>query len=85
MSKWKALSSIPTVHLSLPQILMKAEAIEDTLTYESERQGIAYIANCDEFLIISSGKGFLRLNYNDLKTVQSEINGILEEVDRKRW
>ena len=85
MSRWKSTTTIPSINLNVNQILHKADAIDDTLTYESERQGIAYIANCDEFLIISSGKGFLRLNYNELKTVQSEINGILEEVDRKRW
>lgn len=49
------------------------------------KKGIAYVANKDEFLILSASNGYLRMTYEELEEVRKEITGILEEVDRKRW
>lgn len=85
MSRWKATTTIPSVALNINQILHKADAIDDTLTYESEQKGFAYVVNKDELLILSTSSGYLRMTYEELETIRKEITGILEEVDRKRW
>ena len=85
MSRWKATTTIPSIALNVNQILHKADAIDDTLTYESEQKGFAYVANKEEFLILSASSGYLRMTYEELETIRKEITGILEEVDRKRW
>lgn len=85
MSRWKATTTIPSVVLNVNQILHKADAIDDTLTYESEQKGFAYVVNKDELLILSTSSGYLRMTYEELEEVRKEIAGILEEVDRKRW
>lgn len=85
MSRWKATTTIPSVVLNVNQILHKADAIDDTLTYESEQKGFAYVVNKDELLILSTSSGYLRMTYEELETIRKEITGILEEVDRKRW
>lgn len=85
MSRWKATTTIPSVVLNVNQILHKADAIDDTLTYESEQKGFAYVVNKDELLILSASSGYLRMTYEELETIRKEITGILEEVDRKRW
>lgn len=85
MSRWKATTTIPSVVLNVNQILHKADAIDDTLIYESEQKGFAYVVNKDELLILSASSGYLRMTYEELETIRKEITGILEEVDRKRW
>lgn len=85
MSRWKAEATIPSINLNVNQILHKADSIDDTLTYESVKKGIAYVANKEEFLILSASNGYLRMTYEELEEVRKEIAGILEEVDRKRW
>jgi|GEM_PF-709343 hypothetical protein len=85
MSRWKSTTTIPSVVLNVNQILHKADAIDDTLTYESEQKGFAYVVNKDELLILSTSSGYLRMTYEELETIRKEITGILEEVDRKRW
>ena len=85
MSRWKATTTIPSVVLNVNQILHKADAIDDTLTYESVKKGFAYVVNKDELLILSTSSGYLRMTYEELETIRKEITGILEEVDRKRW
>ena len=85
MSRWKSTTTIPSVVLNVNQILHKADAIDDTLTYESVKKGFAYVANKEEFLILSASNGYLRMTYEELGEVRKEITGILEEVDRKRW
>ncbi|MBF1173648.1 MAG: hypothetical protein HXL92_06720 [[Eubacterium] sulci] len=85
MNRWKSTTTIPNINLNVNQILHKADSIDDTLTYESMQKGIAYVANKDEFLILSASNGYLRMTYAELEEVRKEITGILEEVDRKRW
>lgn len=85
MSRWKAEATIPSVSLDVNRILHKADSIDDTLTYESEQKGFAYVVNKDELLILSTSSGYLRMTYEELEEVRKEITGILEEVDRKRW
>lgn len=85
MSRWKSTTTIPSINLNVNQILHKADAIDDTLTYESEQKGFAYVVNKDELLILSTSSGYLRMTYEELEEVRKEIAGILEEVDRKRW
>lgn len=85
MSRWKSTTTIPSINLNVNQILHKADSIDDTLTYESEQKGFAYVVNKDEFLILSTSSGYLRMTYEELETIRKEITGILEEVDRKRW
>lgn len=85
MSRWKSTTTIPSINLNVNQILHKADSIDDTLTYESEQKGFAYVVNKDEFLILSTSSGYLRMTYEELETIRKEIAGILEEVDRKRW
>lgn len=85
MSRWKSTTTIPSINLNVNQILHKADAIDDTLTYESEQKGFAYVVNKDELLILSTSSGYLRMTYEELETIRKEITGILEEVDRKRW
>lgn len=85
MSRWKSTTTIPNINLNVNQILHKADAIDDTLTYESEQKGFAYVVNKDELLILSTSSGYLRMTYEELEVIRKEITGILEEVDRKRW
>lgn len=85
MSRWKSTTTIPSINLNVNQILHKADSIDDTLTYESEQKGFAYVVNKDELLILSTSSGYLRMTYEELEEVRKEITGILEEVDRKRW
>lgn len=85
MSRWKSTTTIPSINLNVNQILHKADSIDDTLTYESEQKGFAYVVNKDELLILSTSSGYLRMTYEELEEVRKEIAGILEEVDRKRW
>lgn len=85
MSRWKSTTTIPNINLNVNQILHKADAIDDTLTYESEQKGFAYVVNKYELLILSTSSGYLRMTYEELETIRKEITGILEEVDRKRW
>lgn len=85
MSRWKSTTTIPSINLNVNQILHKADSIDDTLTYESEQKGFAYVVNKDELLILSTSSGYLRMTYEELETIRKEIAGILEEVDRKRW
>ena len=85
MSRWKSTTTIPSINLNVNQILHKADSIDDTLTYETEQKGFAYAVNKDEFLILSTSSGYLRMTYEELETIRKEITGILEEVDRKRW
>ncbi|WP_314922262.1 hypothetical protein [Mogibacterium diversum] len=85
MSRWKSTTTIPSINLNVNQILHKADSIDDTLTYESEQKGFAYVVNKDELLILSTSSGYLRMTYEELETIRKEITGILEEVDRKRW
>ncbi len=40
MSRWKATTTIPSVVLNVNQILHKADAIDDTLTYESVKKAL---------------------------------------------
>lgn len=85
MSRWKSTTTIPSINLNVNQILHKADSIDDTLTYESEQKGFAYVVNKDELLILSTSSGYLRMTYEELETIRKEITGILEEVNRKRW
>lgn len=85
MNRWKSTTTIPSINLNVNQILHKADSIDDTLTYESEQKGFAYVVNKDELLILSTSSGYLRMTYEELEEVRKEITGILEEVDRKRW
>lgn len=85
MSRWKSTTTIPSINLNVNQILHKTDSIDDTLTYESEQKGFAYVVNKDELLILSTSSGYLRMTYEELETIRKEITGILEEVDRKRW
>lgn len=85
MSRWKSTTTIPNINLNVNQILHKADSIDDTLTYESEQKGFAYVVNKDELLILSTSSGYLRMTYEELEVIRKEITGILEEVDRKRW
>lgn len=85
MSRWKSTTTIPSINLNVNQILHKADSIDDTLTYESEQKGFAYVVNKDELLILSTSSGYLRMTYEELETIRKETTGILEEVDRKRW
>lgn len=85
MSRWKSTTTIPSINLNVNQILHKADSIDDTLTYESEQKGFAYVVNKDELLILSTSSGYLRMTYEELEVIRKEITGILEEVDRKRW
>lgn len=85
MNRWKSTTTIPSINLNVNQILHKADSIDDTLTYESEQKGFAYVVNKDELLILSTSSGYLRMTYEELEEVRKEIAGILEEVDRKRW
>lgn len=85
MNRWKSTTTIPNINLNVNQILHKADAIDDTLTYESEQKGFAYVVNKDELLILSTSSGYLRMTYEELEVIRKEITGILEEVDRKRW
>lgn len=85
MSRWKSTTTIPSINLNVNQILHKADSIDDTLTYESEQKGFAYVVNKDELLILSTSSRYLRMTYEKLEVIRKEITGILEEVDRKRW
>lgn len=74
MSRWKATTTIPSVVLNVNQILHKADAIDDTLTYESEQKGFAYVVNKDELLILSTSSGYLRMTYEELEVIRKRNN-----------
>ena len=49
---------------------------------ESERRGILYCYNDGEYAIITSSKGVLRMNPDEVETILTELAGIKDDVDR---
>lgn len=75
-------TKIPRLKLNVSRILDKAEALPETLTYESNNEGTAYVAGKEEILVFTSRKGYLRLRIEEARQMMVEIGNIIEDMER---
>lgn len=83
MNGTNRLSSIPRLHLNLENIMRKADANRDLVSFPSIKTGWSYVTDEEDALILTTKSGYLRIHEQDLGTLIQELEWIKEEMERR--
>ena len=78
------MKQIPKISLPVERLLTQAETYQDLVTYSSEIKGAGYIADGEGVLLITTRRGYLRLQEEDIEKLATELQYIAEEIRRRR-
>ena len=77
------LKVLPKLRVAVDQILVRADAKRDLVTFPSSLSGTGYITDLQDILIVTRRRGYLRIKKSDLEAMLQELEWIGEEVERR--
>ena len=80
----KRLKKIPKMELDTSGILDKADGQRDLVTYPSEMNGIGYVTDGYDALVVTTNGGYLRINAHLIPALIEELEWIAEDIDRRK-
>lgn len=80
----KRLKKIPKMELDTSGILDRADSQRDLVTYPSEMNGIGYVTDCYDALVVTTKGGYLRISALLIPRLIEELEWIAEDIDRRK-
>lgn len=80
----EAVRVLPRLRIDTAQVLQRAEAQRDLVTYPSAIRGVGYITDGTEVMAITSSGGYLRISAEKLIDLIEELQYINEDTERRK-
>lgn len=74
---------IPPVRIRVSDLMTAADVLSDVLTFDSSLKGVGYAADRNGILIMTTDKGYLRVDIEDMETLLEELAYIKDDI--KEW
>lgn len=74
---------IPRLNLNLEEIMEKADANKDLVSFPSSHKGWGFVTDGIDALVVTRTSGYLRIKEKDIETLIEELSWIKEEMERR--
>ena len=79
----KYLNKIPPLKLNLENILKTADGIRELISYDSIISGCGYVTDLKEALIVTRGRGYLRIRKDEIPNLIEELTFLEGDIERR--
>ena len=81
MNSW---DKLPKLKIDKEEVMRLAEGIKGMYTYPSDIRGTGFITDNCRIVVVTTRKGYLVIDEEDVHTFMDELSYIVEENERRR-